>query len=95
LTCSVSGILQQLLFASSVVDHGVVDGARADGIDEVEDGLGGLDRLVLPAGDGGGFAGTGESRVDPGDNLGITNLRAIAGELGENGQQVGTHHLPD
>jgi hypothetical protein len=91
----VLGVLEEILLVVGVEEHTVVDGARAEGIDEVGDRAGVLDTIVLEARDGGGLAGVAEGLIDPGDNLVIRDLLAVSRQSGEDVKHVGAHHLPD
>jgi len=77
------------------MDEAVINGARTDGVNEINNGHGGLDRLVLPASDLRRLASCLESLVDPGNNLSIRDLGAVTRQLSKDVKEVGTHHLPN
>ena len=87
--------LQIISYLITLDDKIPVDHTWLHHIDQVEDGERCLDGLVLEAVDADVLAPLGQSGVGPGDDLALHDGRLVGVELGQQGQGVGSHQLPD
>lgn len=77
------------------LDQVIVNAARFDGVDQVDNDFGIGYGRVLEASQAAGLAGIRQLAVHPGDDLLLDDRAVRIGQRAQHGQRVCAHNLPD